>query len=61
MTHTFHDLASGAHRISAELINNDGTPLNPRVVAVMSVVAFTLPGVALGEPTNVPPVCAFNL
>ncbi len=60
VTHTFHGLASGVHRISAELINNDGTSLDPRVVAVLSVVAFTLPGVAFGETVHVPLACAFN-
>lgn len=38
-TYTFKDVAAGSHDIYVELVNNDHTPLNPPVVAHITITA----------------------
>lgn len=42
-THTFHDVGSGPHTVSVELVNNNGAALTPRILVTMTVVCFPLP------------------
>jgi hypothetical protein len=48
-TYTWHNVGSGTHTISVELVNNDHPPLNPPVVATMNVVVVP----ELGAPRAV--------
>lgn len=43
-TYTWHNVGSGTHTLSVELVNNDHTPLDPPVVATMKVVVVPEPG-----------------
>ena len=36
-TYTFTNVAAGTHTISVELVNNNHTPLNPPVVAIVAI------------------------
>ncbi len=40
-SYQWSDLSDGVHTFSAELVNNDNTPLNPPVVAKVSITVFT--------------------
>ncbi|GEM_PF-3232702 len=42
-TYTFHNVPTGTHRISVELVNNNLAKLNPPVGLSMTVVVFQLP------------------
>jgi hypothetical protein len=43
-TYTFHNVGSGTHTVSVQLVNNDHTPLNPPVVVSKTVVVVPEPG-----------------
>ena len=43
-SYTWHNVGSGLHTVSVELVNNDLTPLNPPVVSTMNVVVVPEPG-----------------
>jgi hypothetical protein len=43
-SYTWHNVGSGSHRVSVELVNNDHTPLNPPVVATTTVTVVPEPG-----------------
>ena len=51
-SHTWNNITPGTHILSVELVNNDHTPLEPPVVASVSVNVS-------GEPVPVPPVATF--
>jgi hypothetical protein len=42
-TYTFHNVSTGAHTVSVELVNNNLTELNPPVALSMTVFVFPLP------------------
>ena len=49
-TYTFHNVTTGTHFVSVELVNNDHTPLNPPVTAKVS---FTVSSQGGGQTYNV--------
>ncbi len=48
----FSNVASGIHTLRAELVNNDGTPLAPDVVAQVVFTADATPRVRIESPAN---------
>jgi hypothetical protein len=48
-SHTWHNVGSGLHTISVELVNSDLTPLDPPVASTMQVEIVPEPG----DPTSV--------
>jgi hypothetical protein len=52
-TYTFKNVPAGTHTISAELVNNDQTPLNPPVVQKISITTEdNVPSVQISSPVN---------
>jgi hypothetical protein len=49
-SHTWNDVFRGMHILAVELVNNDHTPLNPPVVASITVDARILPQLEILEP-----------
>jgi|WetSurMetagenome_2_1015567.scaffolds.fasta_scaffold11840_3 hypothetical protein len=43
-TYVWHNVGSGSHSISVELVNNDLTPLSPAVVSTMQIEVVPEPG-----------------
>jgi hypothetical protein len=50
--YTFKNVAAGTHTLSAELVNNDHTPLNPPVVQKITVTLDTNPRITITQPQN---------
>jgi outer membrane protein assembly factor BamB len=51
-TYTFQNVSAGPHQISVELVNNNHTPLNPPVVATVSITADLNPRIKIVQPRN---------
>lgn len=50
-TYTFGNVAAGTHTISVELVNNDHTPLNPPVVAKVTITVQAVTPTPTPTPT----------
>jgi plastocyanin len=63
-SYTWHNVGGGSHTFSAELVNNDNTPLEPPVVASASVTVIPEigpPHVVITQPANGAVVPAGNV
>ncbi|MDO8635699.1 MAG: hypothetical protein Q7R34_05560, partial [Dehalococcoidia bacterium] len=53
-SYTWKNVAAGTHTFSAELINNDHTPLVPPIVATMTITVLAAPSVSTPTPAPTP-------